>query len=121
MINFEKKDRYLLIVGEGERKDLLRLLQGATKIYSIIEETKSRLVLFDYRNVNFQIDNVAAFNTVRFYEQKLPNLTNVNAAVVLQETNISIGHVWGEVAKARGYNFKVFTDFNAAEEWLLKQ
>jgi hypothetical protein len=44
MIKFEKKEKYLLISGEGE----LSHSPGRWKeVYSAIEETQSRLVLVD--------------------------------------------------------------------------
>ena len=121
MIDFEKKDKYLLVVGEGERRDLLTLAEGTKKIYSFIEETKSRLVLVDYRKVNFLIQNMDAFNSVRFYESKLPELKTIILAAVVNEDNVHIGDVWGKFAASRGFNFKVFTDLVEAENWLLQQ
>ena len=121
MTNFEKKENYLLITGEGERKDLLTLAEGAKKVYAFIEETQSRLVLVDYRKVNLSILNVDAFNFVRFYESKLPKLTSVAGAVVMNEGNMALGNFWRDLANSRGYNFQVFTDFTEAEQWLLQQ
>jgi hypothetical protein len=121
MINFEKKDKYLLVVGEGDRKDLLTLANGTKQIYSVIEETNSHLVLVDYRKVNFLIQNVDAFNSVRFYETKLPELKTIVLAAVVNHDNVHIGDVWGKFAISRGFNFKVFTDYDQAEQWLLKQ
>ena len=118
MINFEKKDKYLLITGEGE----LSHSPGRWKeVYSIIEETQSRLVLVDNRKVNFNIPNVDAFNSIRFYESKFPELTGVSCAVVLNEENISLGHFWRDLAKSRGFNFQIFRDAVSAENWLLQQ
>ena len=121
MINFEKKDNYLLVTGEGVRKDLLTIAEGTRKIYSFIEETKSRLVLIDYRKVNFLIQNVDAFNSVRFYESKIPQLKSVAVSTIVNEDNLHIGEVWEKFAKSRGFNFKVFTNWNDAEAWLLAQ
>jgi hypothetical protein len=118
MINFEKKDRYLLISGEGE----LSHSPGRWKeVYSVIEETKSRLVLVDYRKVNFNIQNVDAFNAIRFYESKFPTLAGVSGAVVLNADNMEIGHFWRDMGKSRGFNFQIFRDIVEAENWLLQQ
>ncbi len=118
MINFVKKDKYLLITGEGE----LSHSPGRWKeVYSVIEETQSRLVLVDYRKVNFNIPNVDAFNAIRFYESKFPKLNGVSGAVVLNAENMSIGHFWRDLGKSRGFNFQVFTDFTEAQQWLLQQ
>jgi len=121
MINFEKREKYLLVTGEGERRDLLTLANGTKQIYSVIEETKSHLVLIDYRKVNFLIQNVDAFNSVRFYETKLPDLKAIVLAAVVNHDNVHIGDVWGKFAISRGFNFKVFTDIDQAERWLLQQ
>lgn len=121
MINFELKEKYLLVIGEGERKDLLTLAEGTKKIYSVIEETNSHLILVDYRKVNFLIQNVDAFNAVRFYESKLPQLKSIAIAAVVNEDNVHIGEAWGRFSISRGFNFKVFTDLVEGENWLLQQ
>ncbi len=118
MINFQKKDKYLLITGEGE---LSHSTDRWKQVYSTIEETQSRLVLVDYRRVNFNIPNVDAFNAIRFYESKFPTLSGVSGAVVLNEANMSIGHFWRDLGKSRGFNFQIFNDVVEAEKWLLQQ
>lgn len=121
MINFEKRDKYLLIIGEGERKGLLPVAEGSMKMYAAILDSKTRLVLIDYRKVNFDMTNTDVFNAIRIYETKLPLLANVIVAAVFNKENQAIGNTWIEVGNARGFNFKLFSDFNEAESWLLKQ
>jgi len=121
MIYFEKKDKYLLIRGEGERKGMVVVAEGSKKMYEQIVESKKRLVLIDYRNVNFEMGHTDVYNVIRFYESKLPLLTGVVVAAVFNEENMGLGKTWTDVGTARGFNFRVFNDFTEAENWLLVQ
>lgn len=121
MIYFERKDKYLLIRGEGERKGMTVVAEGSMKMYEQIVESKSRLILIDYRNVNFEMGHTDVYNVIRFYESKLPLLTGVVVAAVFNKENMSLGKTWTEVGSARGFNFRVFSDFAEAESWLLGQ
>jgi hypothetical protein len=85
------------------------------------QETESSHVLVDYRAVHFNVPQAQAFNTIRYYEQKLPSLATIIIAAVVNKENLKIGMLWSEVAIERGFQFKTFTDFDEAEKWLLNQ
>jgi hypothetical protein len=121
MIHFEKKEKYVLISGEGERKGLLTIQESTKKMYEFVVESQCRLALIDYRNVNFNISNTDAFNAVRFFETKFPLLITISVAVVLNNANMALGKTWTDLGTARGFNFKIFQDVLEAETWLLQQ
>jgi hypothetical protein len=121
MISFEKRDQYLLILGEGNRKGTLIVQEGSRKMYEEIVNTNSRLILIDYRNVHFEMGHTDVYNVIRYYESKLPLLTGVVVAAVFNKSNLDLGKTWTDVGAARGFNFRVFHDFEEAEKWLLAQ
>ena len=121
MITFGKKEKYLLIFGEGYRKGSLVVQESSKKMYEEILNTKSRLVLIDYRNVIFEMGHADVYNVIRFYESKFPLLTGVAVAAVFNKSNLELGKTWTDVGSARGFTFRVFDDITEAETWLLKQ
>lgn len=119
MLQLEKKEKYVLITGVGERKGLMMVEENSKKMYGFIVESGLRLVLIDYRNVYFDMTNTDVFNTIRFYESKLSQLKDMAVAVVFNTTNRDLGNLWVDVGNARAFNFRAFNSIEAAEEWLL--
>lgn len=120
-VNFELKDKYVLITSEGERKDFSSVVEGTTRLYEIIEKTKCNLVLLDYRKVIFNVPQTDAFNILRLYEIKMPMLTNIKIAVAVGEKSSGFGAVWKDVAHARGFNYEIFNSLEEAEAWLVEE
>lgn len=116
---YELKDGYVLITSEGERKDFSSVVEGTTRIYEIIGETKCRLALLDYRKVIFSVPQTDAYNIIRLYELKMPALTNIKIAVVVMRIMPGFASVWKDVAQSKGFKFETFTDMNDAAKWLL--
>lgn len=116
---YELKDGYVLITSEGERKDFSSVVEGTTRIYEIIGETKCRLALLDYRKVIFSVPQTDAYNIIRLYELKMPALTNIKIAVVVMRIVPGFASVWKDVAQSKGFKFETFTDMNNAAKWLL--
>lgn len=117
--SYELKDGYVLITSEGERKDFSSVVEGTTRIYEIIGETKCRLALLDYRKVIFSVPQTDAYNIIRLYELKMPALTNIKIAVVVMRIMPGFASVWKDVAQSKGFKFETFTDMNDAAKWLL--
>ena len=120
-MNIEKKEKYLLIVGEGVKREFAELVEGSKVILNAVQNANCNLVLADYRNVRFEMDQTQAFNIIRHYEGRMQTFNSIAAAVVLGEENLGIGEVWSRVASARGFNFKIFSDYAEAERWILSQ
>jgi hypothetical protein len=120
-MNIEKHDKYLRIIGEGERNDFTSIAENSAKIVDLLTDLKCPALMLDYSEVNFNIPLTQGFNMVRYYEQKFPAMMNVAVAVVLNKQNIALGKMWDEVAASRGFIFKTFTSFKEAEHWLLSQ
>jgi hypothetical protein len=120
-MHFEKREKYLLITSEGERNEMTSVTQNTDKIYSIIQETTSNLILLDYRKVQFNISLPQTFNSIRYYEHKMPSLVTVFIAAVVKPNNMDLGKFWSDLARERGFRFYTFIDFDEAEKWLLSQ
>ncbi len=91
MVHFEKKEKYVLISGEGERKGLLAIQERSKQMYEFVVESQCHLLI------------------------------NISVAVVLNSQNLALGKTWTGLGNARGFNFKIFNDVTEAETWLIKQ
>jgi hypothetical protein len=116
----EVREKYLFIVSQGNRNNLLEVVNGTLQFSKIIEQTKQRSVLLDYRNVHFNLNKTDAFNIVRYYEQ-LPALSDVKIAALVNEPTLSLATIWQDVAIKRGFQTRYFLIFEEAENWLLSK
>lgn len=118
MLTFEKKENYLLISSIGVRNNFLEVINGTNEIFKIIEQTKAKAVLFDYRQTEFNIPQTDALNLVRHYETKAPWLQQLKLAAVVNNRNTAIAHLWSELSQTRGFNIRVFDSLDEATRWL---
>lgn len=117
-MEYEVRHDYLFLHAEGTVDTYQKFLMGTNWMYSIIEKTSSTKVLWDYRKVQFKLEQTEAFNIIRIYEQSMPLMANVKLAAVVKPGNKSLAEIWEEIGTRRGYDFGVFTDFSKAESWL---
>ena len=120
-MHVEQYDRYLKVIGEGERNDFTSIAENSAKIVTLLSESKHSRLLLDYSAVNFNIPLTQGFNMVKYYEQKFPAMMEVAVAVILSKQNAALGKLWDEVSASRGFIFKTFTSFKEGEDWLLSQ
>lgn len=84
-------------------------------------ESGSRKMLVDFRQIQINVRITEAFNIVKTYEKKMPDLRTVLVAAVFESQHRAFASYWQEVSSKRGFTIKVFEDFGEAEKWLLKQ
>lgn len=118
--SFEVKEKYLLIVAQGVRKNFLEVVKGTAEFTEIIKETKSKKVLLDYRLVTFNVHQSDAYKTVKYYEQ-LPILSQTTIAALINTETLPLARIWKEVSLQRGFSLDYFLEFHTAEQWLLSQ
>ena len=117
--SFIVKDEYLLIIAKaGVRKSLIEIANGADNLAKLVEETKKDKIIFDYREVTFEVNTADAFNVVRYYEKLLP-FASVKAASVVNAETEDLASRWIEYARKRKFRFRHFLDMEKAERWLL--
>jgi len=116
---FELKENYLLVVGYGERDNLVAMNQASAQIYEKVLETKSRCLLIDYRKLQVNLRLSEAFNIVKRYETVLTELRNLKIAGVFSEQGLPFAQYWKEVSQQRGFVIEIFEEYEAAEKWLL--
>lgn len=119
-LSFEKRPHYLFVKGRGVRKNLQAVFDSTNELTKIIEETKSKFILLDYSEVITHSSNVDVFNITRLYETK-PVLHESCVSCITNPEEIALDKFWEDVSNRRGFNFKVFTDADEAEAWLLDQ
>lgn len=118
--SIEVKDGYLLVTSKGVRSEFNSVIEGTNKINEAAKNYGLKYVLADYRNVKYDVPIADAFNLVKVYENKLPIFNEIIICAVTNEESLEIAQFWESICNRRGYNYKVFTDFDKAEHWLTK-
>lgn len=121
LVTFDLKEKYLLVNGHGKRDNLASMVEASAQIYAKIQETDSRYLLVDYRNLQISAHLCEAFNIVKRYEAVQPHLKNVIVAAVFQGNSVEFGTCWRDISQQRGFRFEIFEDLQTAEQWLLEQ
>ncbi|MEI9917536.1 MAG: hypothetical protein WDO14_01895 [Bacteroidota bacterium] len=125
LISFELREKYLLVVGHGKRDNLLQMTEAASQIVKTATEYNRRLMLVDYRKLEVDVSMSEAFNIVRGYEARQPDLRKIVVAAVFdRHANLKgweFGNLWKEIGKKRGFHIEIFEDMDEAEKWLLTQ
>jgi len=117
-VQYEVKESYLLIIGKGFRKNLSEVLEGTREIAKAVMDTNCRYLLVDYSGVHTKLPVADAFNIVRIYESKVTEFQNIVMAVVINPEEEQFDSFWERICRIRGFQFKIFTDLQKAENWL---
>ncbi len=120
-LKFEKRDKYLLVTGEGERNDLTSITEGTKKINESAAKFGTNFLLIDYRNVTYNVDLPQAYNIVKVYESQVPEIKKITIAAVGNPKNMELIKFWESISNRRGFRYKVFTAIEDAEQWLLEE
>lgn len=121
LASFELREKYLFVVGHGKRDNLKIMAEAGTLIVAKAIETNRHFLLVDYRNIEIEVHMSEAFNVVKGYESRLPQLKEITVAAVFNSNGMPFGNYWREIAQRRGFRIEIFEDLEAAEKWLLKQ
>jgi len=118
-VSVEEKDNYLHIVSVGERKGFEGVVTGAKSLYAAAQSRGVNFVLMDCSRLRYvDISNPDAFNLVRFYEQELPAFSQIVISTIGNDENYEIMEFWESICLKRGYQCKVFPDYDQAKQWL---
>jgi hypothetical protein len=121
LVSFEVKEKYLLVVGHGKRDNFSSMVEASALIQQKIIETGCRHLLVDYRKLQINVSIAEAFNIVKRYEARVPELKNVVIAGVFEKQNLTFANYWKEVGEKRGFFIKIFESMQVAERWLADQ
>ena len=121
LVSFEVRERYLLVVGHGKRDNFSSMAEASSLVYKKILETESRYLLVDYRKLEINVGIVEAFNIVKRYESKLPQLKDITIAAAFATHNLTFANYWKEISDKRGFYIQIFDDLDVAKTWLLKE
>jgi hypothetical protein len=120
-VSLELREKYLFVVGHGKRDDFSSMAEASSLVYEKIIETGSRYLLVDYRKLEINVGIVEAFNIVKRYEAKFPQLKDITIAVAFAMHNFPFANYWKEISEKRGFYIRIFDDLDVAETWLLKE
>jgi hypothetical protein len=117
----ERKDHYAVVTAKGVRNDFESVLEGSKKIREAVKTYTIKYVLADYRKLSFNVPMADALNLVRAYEYEMPEFANMIMAVVTNRKDLEQGEFWESICNKRGYKYRVFLDFDKAENWIQSQ
>lgn len=115
---FEKKDGYMLAIGEGERNNLTEMTEATKSMVAAATELGMTHILADYRKVKYNVPLTDAYNLVKVYETKTPTLKSFTIAGVMNEVDRELIKFWESISNRRGFEFKIFTNIDDALRWL---
>jgi hypothetical protein len=118
LVSFELYNNYLLVIGHGVRDSNASMIEATVATYQKILETQSQFLLVDYRKVEIDLDHVQAFNLIKTYESKMPQLHQVTAACVFNDTSKEFALYWQSIGRKRGFDIFIFETLEDAERWL---
>lgn len=116
----EEKDGYLLITAKGLRNTFDSVIEGTTKIQVAAKGHNVKYVLADYRQLSFNVPMADALNLVKTYEHDMSEFIEIIICVVTNGENLELSRLWESVCNKRGYNYRVFLDYDKAEEWIIE-
>jgi len=117
-VRFEKKDGYMLAIGEGERNNLTEMIEATKTTVSAATELGMTHILADYRKVKYNVPLTEAYNLVKVYETKTPVIKSFTIAGIMNEEDRELIKFWESISNRRGFEFKIFTDKEEALNWL---
>lgn len=117
--SYEEKEHFLLVRVTGIRKNFMDIYNGTKALSDLALKLGYTQILADYRKARFDVPKTDAFNLVKLYDLQLPHFKNLKLAGIVHPDDYEIGEIWESIGRKKEYNFKVFTDYDEAEEWLL--
>ena len=120
-ITTENRDDYLFVESKGEIFSADELIAQANLVYEEFQKYNPEKILIYEMEMDFPPGLSNYLNLVNHYIDNFsPDVKSVKVAVVLKEKYKDIGDFWETVCTNRGFLYHAFTDFDAAEKWLLE-
>ena len=78
-------------------------------------------VLLDHRKLIVDLHMSEAYNLVKVYEKDFPEFSGISMTAVVNRDGLEIAKFWESICIKRGYQCRVFLDFDEAEKSILEQ
>ena len=123
-ISYLSKTKIIYVFCEGTI-DLNQLIGSVDSLDKNLKDYKNPKIIFDYRNAILSFNqNLIAIDIHKLRDHvasKMKNYTKVDHAVVVNElNNKTVNMFYMEISKIiKNYTFKIFSDIEAAESWLV--
>lgn len=115
------EDNYLLIESSGVVNNAGDEKLLTFQCYEEIAKTDIKRIVLDHRKVEFRASITDMFVVVSDYSTDFPTeLRSRRIASVVAPEYKELCMFWETCALNRGYNFRLFTDFESALEFLLE-
>jgi hypothetical protein len=119
-LKIEKKDDFLWVIATGKERTLEIVLAMASDILQACGENKVTLALLDIRPLEGNLKTTEAFNIPEIYFPKMRDRSVITRFVIVDRKESRESNKFFEnVAVNRGFNIRIFSDYDEAVEWLL--
>ncbi len=115
----ETKEGYVILTANGKCDDFNLMIQGTHMVNEAAKEYGVKHVLLDHRNLSYDLNMSEAFNLVKVYEKDFPSFSGISITAVVNEDGLELAKFWESICLKRGYQSKVFLDFDKAEQWVI--
>lgn len=115
------KGDYLIVTEIGERTSLLDIVEDVKTVYEAAKAYDNKYLLVDFHQVNNIVPQTDAFNLVRIFESKFPDLSDLTFSYITNAENLQLVKFWEHISNQRGFKIKVFTNFDEAQNWLISE
>lgn len=121
IITSQPKRDYLLIESKGTIQSAEELLEQSQLVYAEIVKYNFNKILVNEPETILPLNLAPYFDLVKKYgESDKPEVRKVKIAIVVSEKYKHVVSSWETICHSRGFNFHIFTSFDKAEDYLLK-
>ncbi|QSE96472.1 hypothetical protein [Fulvivirga lutea] len=111
------KDDYLLITGNGSRKDVVQFIHSIDLLNKLAQHHGLDKMLADYMKVSFDFEPSMALKQIKeLHIEPIDNTLKI--ASIINEEMLDLKHIWELACKKKGIHTKVFIDPDKAKAWL---
>ncbi len=114
--SYEVSEEILYVKAWGSDRDLNQVKSFGTAVISLAKANKIRKILSDERELEYTLGVVDLYELAEYYSKKIPFVVKV--AVVCKPEDLADAKFWETTSLNRGLNVHVFTDIDAAKEWI---
>lgn len=107
---------FLVAKATGRDDSLEEVQQYASAVIEAARKSGCKKVLCDETELVYTIGTVDIYDLAKFISQHAPSVARV--ALVINPDQIDDAKFWETAIANRGLHFRVFKDFDSAENWL---
>lgn len=116
--SFEKTGNYLLVKPHGQPADVSDWNRNAEQIFLEADARGVCRVLIDRRNAELDADTMDVIGVSDYLDSQDLQSLGIRLALLADEKDVGIFKMLETALTNRAFNYKLFTDYEAAKAWL---